>query len=59
MAAYQRHVDDVRRNCAEQRLIEWSVRDGWEPLCIRLGTAVPVVAVPHLNARMPQTRRVR
>lgn len=51
IAAYEAHVDDVRNNCFEQRLIEGQVSDGWAPLCDALGVAAPDVPVPHLSAR--------
>lgn len=51
IAAYDAHVEDVRRTCPEGRLIEWRVSDGWEPICTALDIPVPGVAVPHLNAR--------
>lgn len=49
--AYKSHVDDVRRNCPKQRLIEWRVSEGWGPLCNGLGVAIPNEPLPHLNAR--------
>jgi hypothetical protein len=51
IAAYDAHVDDVRRNCPEHRLVEWRVSDGWQPLCAALGVPIPSGPVPHLNAR--------
>lgn len=50
IAAYEAHVDDVRRMCPEHRLVEWRVADGWQPLCAALEVPVPDVPVPHLNA---------
>lgn len=50
-AAYEAHVADVRRTCPAERLIEWQVSDGWQPLCDGLGVPVPEGPVPHLNAR--------
>ncbi|GAA1875938.1 sulfotransferase family protein [Lapillicoccus jejuensis] len=51
VAAYERHVADVRATCPPERLVEWSVGDGWEPLARALGVAVPAEPFPHLNAR--------
>lgn len=51
IAAYDAHVEDVRRTCPEHRLIEWRVSDGWEPICAALDIPVPDLPVPHLNAR--------
>ena len=53
ITAYLAHVDDVRNSVPHDRLIEWQVSDGWQPLCSALGVAVPDVEFPHLNARPP------
>jgi hypothetical protein len=47
--AYLRHNDEVRRKIARDRLLEWQPGDGWEPICARLGLAVPSEAFPHVN----------
>jgi hypothetical protein len=31
------------------RLLEWTVKDGWEPLCEFLGKPVPNEPFPHKN----------
>ncbi|TWP35683.1 hypothetical protein FGL98_12780 [Leekyejoonella antrihumi] len=51
VAAYEAHVDDVRTSCPGDRLVQWQVSDGWQPLCDSLGVPIPDVPVPHLNAR--------
>lgn len=51
VAAYEAHVADVRATCPPDRLVEWTVGDGWEPLARALGVAVPAEPFPHLNAR--------
>ncbi|MCU1426336.1 MAG: hypothetical protein JWL83_336 [Actinomycetia bacterium] len=48
-AAYVRHNDDVRTRVPSDRLLEWQPGDGWEPLCDRLGVAVPDAPFPHVN----------
>ena len=50
MAAYDRHVDAVRREVPADRLVEWMPGDGWEPLCTALGVAVPSEPFPHVNS---------
>jgi Sulfotransferase domain len=50
IAQYERHCDDVRREIAPARLIEWQPRDGWEPICSHLGLAVPDGPFPHENS---------
>jgi sulfotransferase family protein len=49
IAAYERHYAAVRASIPASRLLEWSVRDGWEPLCDRLGVPVPEEAFPWTN----------
>ncbi|CAH0043221.1 unnamed protein product [Clonostachys rhizophaga] len=38
------------RSCWE-KLLEWSVEDGWEPLCKFLGKEVPIEEFPHANTQ--------
>ncbi|MFC5570160.1 sulfotransferase family protein [Lysobacter yangpyeongensis] len=51
IAAYQRHVDAVRRDVPADRLLEFRVSEGWTPLCGFLGVDVPDVPFPRLNDR--------
>ena len=48
--AFERHNDAVRKATAPEHLLEWSPGDGWEPICERLGLAVPDEAFPHTNS---------
>ena len=48
-AAYERHNAEVRQTIPADRLLEWTVGDGWAPICERLGVAVPDEPFPHLN----------
>lgn len=51
---YEQHVAMVRGlGLSEERLLEWSVDDGWEPLCRFLGRDVPDAEFP--NGNPPQT----
>lgn len=50
LAAYDRHVDSVRREVAPERLVEWYPGDGWPPLCAALGVPVPDEPFPHVNS---------
>lgn len=43
------HNDAVRRLVPADRLLEFEVSQGWEPLCRFLGVAVPTTPFPHLN----------
>ncbi len=49
MAAFERHNDEVRSEVPASRLLEWRPSDGWEPLCERLGLAVPDQPFPVTN----------
>ena len=46
IAAYERHNAAVRSSVPPDRLLEWSVAYGWEPLCDRLGASGAGRAVP-------------
>jgi hypothetical protein len=50
IAAYKRHNDAVRAAIPADRLLEWSPEQGWEPLCDRLGVAVPDEPFPCTNS---------
>ncbi len=47
--AFVRHNDTVRRTIPTSRLLEWQPADGWEPICERLGLAVPAEPFPRVN----------
>jgi hypothetical protein len=49
--AYEDHVDAVRECVPAERLLVFSVREGWDPLCQFLGAPVPAAEFPHLNER--------
>ncbi|OIW27920.1 hypothetical protein CONLIGDRAFT_682928 [Coniochaeta ligniaria NRRL 30616] len=44
------HCDMIRGLVPKERLLEWYIDDGWEPLCRFLGKPVPDVEFPHANA---------
>jgi len=48
--AFERHNAQVRAGVPAGRLLEWTVSDGWEPICERLGVAVPNEAFPATNS---------
>lgn len=50
IAAYRQHNERVRQTIAPERLLEYNVRQGWEPLCTFLDFDVPQSDFPHLNA---------
>jgi sulfotransferase family protein len=47
IAAYERHLAEVRATVPAHRLLEWQPADGWEPLCAALGLPVPDVPFPY------------
>ncbi|MDQ2748684.1 MAG: sulfotransferase family protein [Actinomycetota bacterium] len=49
IAAYERHYAAVRSSIPPDRLLEWTVTDGWAPLCDRLGLPVPDEPFPRTN----------
>ncbi len=51
IAAMERHHAAVRRDITPERLLEWDVTEGWEPLCRFLGVDVPDEPLPHANDR--------
>jgi Sulfotransferase domain len=48
--AYERHNDEVRSRVHADQLIEWTPSDGWDPICERLGLAVPDASFPVTNS---------
>lgn len=39
----------IRGLVPKERLLEWSIEDGWEPLCEFLGKPIPKEPFPHTN----------
>jgi hypothetical protein len=55
---FQRHNEKVKTTVPADRLLVFSVKDGWEPLCKFLGCEVPVgQPFPHLNEGSQATVR--
>lgn len=46
---YMEHYEFVRRITPKERLLEYRLGDGWEPLCRFLGKEVPNVDFPRVN----------
>ena len=51
IARVKEHEEAVLREVPAERLLVYSVDQGWEPLCAFLGVAVPDVPFPKLNTR--------
>jgi len=48
-AAFDAHYANIREKIPANRILEWTAGDGWEPICSRLGIAVPDEPFPHTN----------
>jgi Sulfotransferase domain len=46
---FLKHNESVRQAVPADRLLEYEVKQGWEPLCAFLGVPVPAEPFPHLN----------
>ena len=46
---FRAHYEEVRRVTPPERLLEYRMGDGWEPLCKFLGKEVPDEPFPHVN----------
>jgi hypothetical protein len=53
---YRQHNAAVRREVPAGRLLEFQVRQGWEPLCAFLEVPVPQHPFPRVNDRATLTR---
>jgi hypothetical protein len=51
IATFEKHNEAVRRDVPADRLLEFSVKEGWQPLCKFLNVDVPGTEFPHLNER--------
>ena len=49
MEAFERHNAAVKAAVPADRLLVWQAGDGWEPICERLGLAVPDEPFPLTN----------
>jgi len=46
---YVRHVEFIRKLIPKEQLLEFNVKEGWEPLCKFLGVPVPNIPFPRTN----------
>jgi len=53
-----RHVEEVKASVPPERLLVWSVTEGWEPLCEFLELPVPREPFPHINDRTEFVNRI-
>ena len=48
---YCQYCDEVRQTIPEDRLLEYSITEGWNPLCDFLGCDAPNIPFPNRNTR--------
>ncbi|MFI9842903.1 sulfotransferase family protein [Nonomuraea sp. NPDC051941] len=58
IAAYERHLAEVRATVPAHRLLEWQPADGWQPLCAALDLPVPDEPFPHENTTADMRARM-
>ena len=51
LAAFDAHYAAVRATVPADRILEWTVTDGWAPICAALDLPVPDEPFPRLNTR--------
>ncbi len=51
IALYQRHIEEVKASVPPERLLVFSVEQGWTPLCEFLDVPMPATAFPNVNDR--------
>jgi hypothetical protein len=51
VAAFEKHVADVKKAIPKGRLLVFEVSQGWKPLCDFLDVPVPSTPFPRLNSR--------
>ena len=59
IAHYQRHIEDVKAAVPPDRLLVYSVDQGWGPLCAFLGVAQPQTPFPNVNDRAQIKQEIR
>jgi len=48
---YEEHTEEVKTSVPSEKLLVFSVKEGWEPLCRFLGLQVPSIPFPNINDR--------
>ncbi len=46
---YRKHYAEIRRTTPKEKMLEYALGTGWEPLCQFLGKEVPDVPFPYMN----------
>ena len=56
---YLQHYENIRRLVPPERLLEYKLGSGWDPLCEFLGKEVPREEFPWLNNSGEMVKRIR
>ncbi|KAI0476325.1 P-loop containing nucleoside triphosphate hydrolase protein [Xylariaceae sp. FL0804] len=56
---YTRHYEEVKTLVPAEKLLEFRVQDGWQPLCDFLGEKVPETGFPNVNDNSDFIQRSR
>jgi hypothetical protein len=46
---FNQHIEEVKQVVPNDRLLVYSLKEGWEPLCDFLNVPIPNHSLPHLN----------
>ena len=55
---YEQHLAEVKAAVPPERLLVYTVTEGWEPLCDFLGVPVPATPFPNVNERAQFKRMI-
>ena len=59
IAYYSEYIEEVKRTVPMERLLVFSVDQGWEPLCKFLGIPIPATPFPNVNDRAQVKAAIR
>lgn len=51
IAQYKQHIEDVKATVPPEKLLIFTVTEGWKPLCKFLGMPIPATPFPNVNDR--------
>ncbi|WP_420631597.1 sulfotransferase family protein [Candidatus Leptofilum sp.] len=56
---FEQHTAEVKRTVPADKLLVFSVKEGWEPLCQFLDVPIPSIPFPHVNDRKSMLKTFR
>ena len=56
---YNEHIEEVKSHIPPDRLLIFSVDQGWKPLCEFLGKEVPKIDFPNVNDKAEMKKQIR